>query len=230
MSSNTPHGQETRDVVERLWATGLSASKIGRELNMTKNMIIGLAHRMGLPERPCPITLSRLPVTNPLMVEARLRWDNGIPIKSIAAFLGITPDAFAARRKYLGWPPRDPALSFQARWILKPYARKYQSGDGAKERKAARRKGSVPGNPPAKAVETRSAPQGGEAAPVRAGGPSAPVTVLWPGTCQYPFGEPGTKSFRFCDAPVEARGKSYCKDHRKLCWVRVRDVREGVAA
>lgn len=52
-----------------------------------------------------------------------------------------------------------------------------------------------------------------------------PVRVV---TCQWPIGEPGTRSFRFCDSASES-GKPYCKEHAKLAYVKVRDRREDAA-
>jgi GcrA cell cycle regulator len=50
----------TDERVERLrelWDKGLSASQIAKELaeNVTRNAVIGKAHRMGLPSRPSPV-------------------------------------------------------------------------------------------------------------------------------------------------------------------------------
>lgn len=39
----------------RLWAEGLSASKIGLRLKIGKNSVIGKVHRLGLPARPSPL-------------------------------------------------------------------------------------------------------------------------------------------------------------------------------
>jgi GcrA cell cycle regulator len=47
-------------------------------------------------------------------------------------------------------------------------------------------------------------------------------------TCCWPIGEPGTRSFRFCDDPSEP-GKPYCAEHAKLAYVKVRDRREDAA-
>jgi len=47
-------------------------------------------------------------------------------------------------------------------------------------------------------------------------------------TCCWPIGEPGTRSFHFCDDPSEP-GKPYCGDHAKLAYVKVRDRREDAA-
>ena len=38
-----------------LWAEGLSTAEIGRRLGTTKNAIVGKAHRLDLPSRPCPV-------------------------------------------------------------------------------------------------------------------------------------------------------------------------------
>ena len=48
-------------------------------------------------------------------------------------------------------------------------------------------------------------------------------------TCCWPIGEPGTKSFRFCDADA-ASGKPYCGEHAQLAYVKVRDRRDEAAA
>lgn len=39
----------------RLWQAGLSASDIGKRLGMSKNAVVGKAHRLKLPSRPSPI-------------------------------------------------------------------------------------------------------------------------------------------------------------------------------
>lgn len=48
----------TEEVISRLqelWQQGLSTAEIGRQLNITKNAVVGKAHRLGLPARPSPI-------------------------------------------------------------------------------------------------------------------------------------------------------------------------------
>ena len=40
------------------------------------------------------------------------------------------------------------------------------------------------------------------------------VKVTWESTgCRWPFGDPGTTSFRFCCAEVQSIGKPYCQEH-----------------
>ncbi len=40
-----------------LWDEGLSTAEIGRRLGITKNAVVGKAHRLDLPARPSPIRL-----------------------------------------------------------------------------------------------------------------------------------------------------------------------------
>jgi GcrA cell cycle regulator len=58
---------------------------------------------------------------------------------------------------------------------------------------------------------------------VPAARPGARVTP-----CCWPIGEPGTRSFRFCDVDAIA-GKPYCDEHSALAYVKVRDRREDAA-
>ena len=41
--------------VTRLWDEGLTTAEIGRAIGMSKNAIVGKAHRLQLPPRPSPI-------------------------------------------------------------------------------------------------------------------------------------------------------------------------------
>jgi GcrA cell cycle regulator len=48
----------TDDTIVRLrdlWAQGLSTAEIGRRLGVSKNAVVGKAHRLNLPARPSPI-------------------------------------------------------------------------------------------------------------------------------------------------------------------------------
>ncbi|MDA0228730.1 MAG: global cell cycle regulator GcrA-like protein [Proteobacteria bacterium] len=41
--------------VTRLWSEGLTTAEIGKIVGITKNAVVGKAHRLGLPARPSPI-------------------------------------------------------------------------------------------------------------------------------------------------------------------------------
>ena len=48
--------QELIDNLARLWAEGHSTSEIGRRLGLTKNAVVGKAHRIAITPRPTPLT------------------------------------------------------------------------------------------------------------------------------------------------------------------------------
>jgi GcrA cell cycle regulator len=58
---------------------------------------------------------------------------------------------------------------------------------------------------------------------------TVPTYTPRPQSCCWPLGEPGTRSFRFCDA-VAIPGKPYCGEHAAIAYVKVRDRREEAAA
>ena len=50
--------EEAIGKLRALWAEGLSTAEIGRRLNISKNTVVGKAHRLNLPPRPSPIRRS----------------------------------------------------------------------------------------------------------------------------------------------------------------------------
>ena len=153
------------DIISRLrtlWSEGLSTAEIGRQLGVTKNAVVGKAHRLDLPSRPSPI-----------------------------------------RRGGPGAGGRTPQPRRVAGPTLPPLAcTRTAEAESANSR------------PPA-------APALRVAAVSRSGGGR---TI----SCCWPIGEPGTRSFRFCDAD-SAPGKPYCAEHATVAYVRVRDRREDAA-
>lgn len=160
---------ETIVQLRDLWIEGLSTAEIGRRMSVSKNAVVGKAHRLNLPPRPSPIRR------------------DGVSVASRTASL----------RRVTG--PTLPPLSAAAPAAV----------------------AAVAAPPPQRAV----APQTARPAPVRA----VPYTPSRLSTCCWPIGEPGTRSFRFCDSDATA-GKPYCSAHAALAYVRVRDRRDEAAA
>lgn len=158
---------ETIAQLRDLWNEGLSTAEIGRRMSVSKNAVVGKAHRLNLPPRPSPIRRDGVSATS----------------------------RTAAPRRVIG--PTLPPLSATPPVVT-----------------------AVAAPPPQRAA----APQTARPA-VRA----VPYTPSRLSTCCWPIGEPGTRSFRFCDSDATA-GKPYCSAHAALAYVRVRDRRDEAAA
>ena len=70
-----------------LWEEGLSASQIAEHLgHVTRNAVIGKAHRLGLSSRPSPIKRTNHPVTG--VTERMCQWPIGNPQDANFHFCG----------------------------------------------------------------------------------------------------------------------------------------------
>jgi GcrA cell cycle regulator len=155
--------EESISRLRALWAEGHSTAEIGRRMGVSKNAVVGKAHRLNLTSRPSPIR--RDGEKTPRRRQPRRA--QGPTLPALSASLAPMP--------ILEPPPR---IIERQQPVL------------------------------------RAVPQPR---------PGARVTP-----CCWPIGEPGTKSFRFCDVDAIA-GKPYCEDHSALAYVKVRDRREDAA-
>ena len=83
----------------RLWEAGRSASEIGRMLGVSKNSVVGKAHRMKLAARPSPIkrgtgTPTRRPAVSPVSKPV-VRAETQPKVERVAPVAQVQP---AARR------------------------------------------------------------------------------------------------------------------------------------
>ena len=192
-----------------LWDEGHSTAEIGRRLGVTKNAIVGKAHRLDLPARPSPIRrdpdaapVRRAPVrrvegpTLPPLPSAVADADAGMPSFGETPLPALRPD-FGPGPMSSGNTPTPPRPSVMARPIIATPA-------------APRPVVRPVAVPPPRPV------------------PAAPRPYGRVVTCCWPIGEPGTREFHFCDVPSEP-GRPYCEEHVKIAYVKVRDRREDAA-
>jgi GcrA cell cycle regulator len=163
--------EESISRLRALWAEGHSTAEIGRRMAISKNAVVGKAHRLNLPPRPSPIRREGAPAAPR---PAPLRRVTGPTLPPLAA--------------------TDPAPPV----VTAPIA------------KASPPPASVP-----RVVSSRPA--------------TTTFRAIRPQSCCWPIGEPGTKSFRFCD-DAATPGKPYCQQHAALAYVKVRDRRDEAAA
>ena len=160
---------ETIGRLRALWSEGHSTAEIGRRMGVSKNAVVGKAHRLNLAARPSPIR--RDGEKTPRRRQPRRAQGSTLP--ALAAALSPMPVVEASRL---------PMRAAQAPERVAPVLR------------------AVPSPRP-----------GGRVTP-----------------CCWPIGEPGTRSFRFCDDD-SIGGKPYCEQHAALAYVKVRDRRDDAA-
>ncbi len=188
----------TEDVIGRLkalWAEGHSTAEIGRRLGVSKNAVVGKAHRLLLAARPSPIRRGEPGA-------ARRR-------PSIRRVIGPTLPTMAHPMAHPGQgPPRRFAPRRRRAW--------WRGSAGAADPGPAARPGRA----------QLACRRGRRSSAARRGCGRAPGGRLV--ACCWPIGEPGTRSFRFCDVG-SLPGKPYCSAHAALAYVKVRDRREDAA-
>jgi GcrA cell cycle regulator len=175
---------ETIRLLRDLWTQGHSTAEIGRRLSVSKNAIVGKAHRLDLEARPSPI---RRDVVKP------------------------AADRSASYPRMAG-PTLPPLASANAPTLLPPSGQTNVQPLRSLAGLGPRPMAPAPAAPPAS----------------RPAMPAAPVYTRRSASCCWPIGEPGTKTFRFCD-DTSVPGKPYCDEHARLAYVRIRDRKEDAA-
>ena len=171
--------EETIVRLRALWDEGHSTAEIGRRLGVSKNAVVGKAHRLDLPARPSPI---RRDGSGP---SPRTRTPRRVAGPTLPPLSSTGGPAASVPRPTVAAQPR-PAAAFAAPRPVAPPA------------------------PPAPRIQPVPRPFARTVA------------------CCWPIGEPGTRSFRFCDGDALI-GKPYCAEHAQIAYVKVRDRREDAA-
>ncbi|HLJ63603.1 MAG TPA: GcrA family cell cycle regulator [Stellaceae bacterium] len=81
------------ELIERLgalWRAGLSTAEIGRQLGVTKNAVVGKAHRLLLKPRPSPLKRPPAPKVVPIAAPS-CAWPLGHPGEKGFHFCGDRP-------------------------------------------------------------------------------------------------------------------------------------------
>lgn len=191
--------------LKELWGEGLSTAEIGRRLSITKNAVVGKAHRLGLPPRPSPIRRDGKPkaVAPEKAEKPAAPAIETAPQPPASGSRETVPAALAAQPATSPVPPTairtSPAAATPApEEIIE-----------RKEKAAAPK----PAAKPKPIFRSISDPE-----PQKRRGPS----------CCWPIGDPGTPGFHFCGA-TPLPGKPYCEEHAQIAYVRLRDRRDTMA-
>ena len=194
---------ERIDQLKGMWEKGLTASQIAEELGgVSRNAVIGKAHRLGLQSRPSPVKSTDAPkkvapVRKPVVAEAEV---------AKAAPPAPTAQPIAAPRApaaptVTAAPPAEASADAPA---PKPQPRIVSVGPGGFLRQGpGDQQAPIPPAPPRRLV------------PAKPSADMADKTSLLDLTeriCKWPMGHPGEADFHFCGQAVNP-GFPYCVEH-----------------
>lgn len=212
---------ERIELLRGMWEKGLTANQIATELGgVSRNAVIGKAHRLGLNARPSPVKANDK--SAPEKKAAPKKPAKPAPVVEAADAEAAAPIAAAPPRK-AAVPPREAAPPAPPR-AAPPAARTSPPAPD----------GATPAAPPRETQRIVSVGPGGflrqgpgdQQAPI----PPAPPRRLVPAkpspeiadktslldlndrVCRWPMGHPGEPDFHFCGEKVNP-GFPYCVEH-----------------
>lgn len=187
---------ERIDQLRTMWEKGMTASQIADELGgVSRNAVIGKAHRLGLQSRPSPVKATETP-----------RKKAAAPVKKPAPPPRQEPEARPAAQSAAPVAPR-PAAAVSAEPsapVAAPQPRIVSVGPGGFLRQGpGDQQAPIPPAPPRRLVPAKPSPD-------IIGKTS--LLDLTEKICKWPMGHPGEPDFHFCGEKVNP-GFPYCVEH-----------------
>ena len=213
----------TEESISRLrsfWQDGLSTAEIGRRMQITKNAVVGKAHRLTLPPRPSPIRKVLELASTGLQSQRTALDDKAGPM--LAAPGPAVQRSLPVAAPVPMVPQPMPAPVIAATVIAVPVVAVPERPTALPV--VANVQALRPSAPQQSLPRTFQAEQA-TPAPLRAVSATPRRSGM---TCCWPLGEPGTKAFHFCGGEPTP-GKPYCAEHAAVAYVKIRDRRDSVA-
>lgn len=183
---------ERIDQLKKMWAKGMTASQIADELGgVSRNAVIGKAHRLGLKSRPSPVKAK----------EAKP--------KKAAAKKKAAPKAKPAPKPAPAAAPKEESKAESAAPAAPapapaPSQPQYRSiGPGGFTRQSPGDQAPLPPAPPRRLVPAKLDPEYED---------KTGLLDLTEKICKWPMGHPGEPDFHFCGKPINP-GFPYCVEH-----------------
>lgn len=184
------------DQLKSLWEKGLTASQIADELGgVSRNAVIGKAHRLGLKSRPSPVK------ANEPDKKVAPKKPSVAPAKPVTAAPAMRPRPSAAPAPAIapradGEPVAEPKVSSMPRIVSIGPGGFMRQGPGDQQ-------APIPPAPPRRLVPAKPSPEMAD---------KTSLLDLNERVCRWPMGHPGEADFHFCGVAVNP-GFPYCVEH-----------------
>jgi GcrA cell cycle regulator len=185
---------ERIDRLKSLWTQGMTASQIADELGgVSRNAVIGKAHRLGLQARPSPVKPN----------EAADAEGGPAPAASAPRSApAAQPHASAPARPAAPAAEPAPAAAAAAPPPPQPLIRSIGPG-GFVRQSPGEQQSPIPPAPPRRLVPAKPSPEIAD---------KTGLLDLNEKICKWPIGHPGEPDFHFCGQPANP-GFPYCVQH-----------------
>lgn len=183
---------ERIDQLKQMWTKGMTASQIADELGgVSRNAVIGKAHRLGLKSRPSPVKAKEAKAKKPVAKKAA-------PAPRVKP--APTPAPAVPVRRTEAASPAAPTVAPTP----VPTQTQYRSiGPGGFTRQSPGDQAPLPPAPPRRLVPAKLDAEFEE---------KTGLLDLTERICKWPMGHPGEPDFHFCGTTVNP-GFPYCVEH-----------------
>jgi GcrA cell cycle regulator len=190
---------ERIDRLKSLWMQGMTASQIAEELGgVSRNAVIGKAHRLGLQSRPSPVK----PNEEEGDASEAEPGASTAPWEAPAASDPVRPGAAPQAAPQPATPAEAQAAPAHAQQPPQPQVRSIGPG-GFVRQAPGEQQAPIPPAPPRRLVPAKPSPEIAD---------KTSLLDLNEKICKWPVGHPGEPDFHFCGAPANP-GFPYCVEH-----------------
>jgi GcrA cell cycle regulator len=188
------------DQLKALWDKGLTASQIADELGgVSRNAVIGKAHRLGLKSRPSPVKAN-----DPDKKAAPKKAAPAAPVRAPAAAAPMRPRPTAPVAEPVAPVSAGDDAAVEAPVARSSMPRIVSIGPGGFMRQGpGDQQAPIPPAPPRRLVPAKPSAEMAD---------KTSLLDLNERICRWPLGHPGEADFHFCGVPVNP-GFPYCVEH-----------------